>query len=133
MVTLNSKITHFLNVKFDKRNYLLWRSQFLPLLKLHNLKGLIDGTSPCPVRFLLPRRMLSPLSIRNTFAGSSLIRYSYAGLSPHSLRLFLFMSSASYLMVCSALWSESLCHPLELECSNSNTSYTPSKWATLLC
>jgi len=83
---------------------------------------------------LLPRRMLSPLSIQNTLAGSNLIRYSYAGLSPHSLRLFLLMSSASpHLMICDALWSEYLCHSPKLECSNSNTSCTPSRWAPLLC
>ena len=49
MVTPNPNITHFLNVKLDKKNYLLWHSQFLPLLKLYNLEDLIDGTSPCPV------------------------------------------------------------------------------------
>ena len=52
MVTLNPNFTHFLNIKLDKENYLLWRSQFLPLLKPHDLKGLIGGTSTCPVRFL---------------------------------------------------------------------------------
>jgi len=52
MVTPHPNITHFLNVKLDKRNYLLWRSQFLPLLKLHNLEGLVDGTFPCQARFL---------------------------------------------------------------------------------
>jgi len=52
MVTPNPIITHFLNIKLDKRNYLLWRSQFLPLLKLHDLEGLIDGTSQCLVQFL---------------------------------------------------------------------------------
>ena len=35
-----------------KGNYLLWRFQFLPLLKLHDLEGLIDGTFLCLVRFL---------------------------------------------------------------------------------
>ena len=52
MVTPNFNITHFLNVKLDKENYLLWRSQFLPLLKLYDLEGFVDGTSPCSVRFL---------------------------------------------------------------------------------
>jgi len=52
MVTPNPNITHFLNVKLDKRNYLLWRFQFLPLLKLHDLEGFIDETSSCSVRFL---------------------------------------------------------------------------------
>ena len=52
MVTPNSIITHFLNVKLEKENYLLWRSQFLSLLKLHDLEGLVDGTFPYSVRFL---------------------------------------------------------------------------------
>ena len=51
MVPPNPNITHFLNVKLDKGNYLLWRFQFFPLLKLHDLEGLVDGTSP--IRFLL--------------------------------------------------------------------------------
>ena len=50
MVTPNPNIIHLLNVKLDKG--LLWCSQFLPLLKLYDLEGLVDGTSPCPVRFL---------------------------------------------------------------------------------
>ena len=47
MVTPHPNITHFLNVKLDKENYLLWRSQFLPLLKLHDLEGLsVSGLVP---------------------------------------------------------------------------------------
>ena len=45
-------ITHFLNIKLDKGNFLVWRSQFLPILKLHDLEGLVDGTSLCPTKFL---------------------------------------------------------------------------------
>jgi len=52
MITPNPNITLFLNVKVHKENYLLWHSQFHPLLKLHDLKGLIDRTSLCPVQFL---------------------------------------------------------------------------------
>ena len=52
MVTSNPNITHFLNVKLDKGNYLLWCSQFLPLFKLHDLEGLVDGTSLCLIWFL---------------------------------------------------------------------------------
>jgi len=83
--------------------------------------------------FLLLRRMLSPLSIRNILVGSNLIRCSYAGLSPRSLRLFLLMLLASpHLVICGALWSEFLRHLPELECNNSNISCTPSRWAPLL-
>ena len=117
MVTPNPNITDFLNVKLDEGNYMRWRSQFLPLLSSTISKA--SSTEPLRVRsgsFHLPRRMLSPLSIQNTLAGSSLIRCSYVGLSPRSLWLFLLMSSASpHLVMCGALWSESLRHPPELE------------------
>jgi len=33
-------------------------------------------------------------------------------------------------MMCGALWSKSLCHPPKLECSNSNTNCTLSRWGT---
>ena len=52
MVTPNPNITLFLNVKLNEGNYLLWRSKFLLLLKLHDLKGLVDGPFSCPVWFL---------------------------------------------------------------------------------
>ena len=52
IVTPKPNITHFLNVKLDKGNYLLWLFQFPPLLKLHDLEGLVDETSLCPVWFL---------------------------------------------------------------------------------
>ena len=62
MITPNPNITHFLNIKLNKRNYLLWRFQFL--LKLHDLEGLIDETSPCLVRFLpSTEKDAQPLSI----------------------------------------------------------------------
>ncbi|KAF5206650.1 hypothetical protein FRX31_003766 [Thalictrum thalictroides] len=41
-------ITHFLNVKLDRTNYLLWRSQFIPILHVHDLLDFVDGTNTCP-------------------------------------------------------------------------------------
>lgn len=51
-IPLSSNIHHFLPIKLSPTNYLLWRSQFMPLLKGHNLMGFIDGTNPCPPIFV---------------------------------------------------------------------------------
>lgn len=42
-----------ISIKLDRSNYLLWRSQFLPFLRCHQLVGYVDGTLPCPPQFLL--------------------------------------------------------------------------------
>ncbi|KAJ8639207.1 hypothetical protein MRB53_015901, partial [Persea americana] len=51
-IPLSSNIHHFLPIKLSPTNYLMWRSQFMPLLKGHNLMGFIDGTNPCPPIFV---------------------------------------------------------------------------------
>lgn len=45
-------ITHLLNVKLDRTNYLLWRSQFILILHVHDLLGFVDGTNLCPQKCL---------------------------------------------------------------------------------
>jgi hypothetical protein len=35
-------------IKLNNKNYLSWKTQFGPLLKLHKLNGLIDGTTVAP-------------------------------------------------------------------------------------
>ncbi|OVA14959.1 hypothetical protein BVC80_8959g26 [Macleaya cordata] len=45
-------VNHLVSVKLDAHNYLLWRAQFLPLLRGYRLMGFVDGTHPCPPRFL---------------------------------------------------------------------------------
>ena len=37
-----------ITVKLTNDNYLLWRSQVVPLLRSHYLMGFVDGTYPCP-------------------------------------------------------------------------------------
>ena len=37
-----------------QRKLPLWRFQFLPLLKLHDIEGLVNGFSPCPVKDAQP-------------------------------------------------------------------------------
>jgi hypothetical protein len=34
--------------KLDDKNYLLWLSQVVPILKSHELMGIEDGSEPCP-------------------------------------------------------------------------------------
>jgi hypothetical protein len=34
--------------KLDDSNYLLWLSQVVPILKSHELMGIVDGSEPCP-------------------------------------------------------------------------------------
>ncbi|KAF6171287.1 hypothetical protein GIB67_036955 [Kingdonia uniflora] len=41
-------ITSLVSVKLDKDNYLLWRSQFEPVLNTTGLYGYVDGSIPCP-------------------------------------------------------------------------------------
>jgi hypothetical protein len=42
----------FLTYKLDESNYLLWLSQIVPILKGHELMGIVDGSEPCPPPFL---------------------------------------------------------------------------------
>lgn len=45
-----SSITHFISIKLDN-TYLNWVSQFLPVLRSHELMGIVDGNKLCPPRF----------------------------------------------------------------------------------
>ncbi|KAF6173286.1 hypothetical protein GIB67_026981 [Kingdonia uniflora] len=45
-------IHHLISVKLDQTNYLLWLTQFKPLLKGYDLEGYVDGTLVCPPRTL---------------------------------------------------------------------------------
>ncbi|KAK2985721.1 hypothetical protein RJ640_023688 [Escallonia rubra] len=47
--------THAFSVKLTSKNYLAWKTQFLPILNYENLHGHIDGTSSPP-----PKTIVSP-------------------------------------------------------------------------
>lgn len=47
-----SNIANFVSTRLDRDNYLLWRSQFLPILRANKLLKYIDGTALCPEKFL---------------------------------------------------------------------------------
>jgi hypothetical protein len=44
--------TQFAIVKLDGSNYLAWVSQFLPILRSHDLMGIVDNSEPCPPKYL---------------------------------------------------------------------------------
>ncbi|KAK2979066.1 hypothetical protein RJ640_026016 [Escallonia rubra] len=49
---LAPNITHLVFLKLDATNYILWKSQFIPVLISHDLLGYIDGTFPCPPQYI---------------------------------------------------------------------------------
>lgn len=40
-----------ISVKLNDSNYLLWISRFLPVLRSHDLMGIVNGSEPCPSKF----------------------------------------------------------------------------------
>jgi len=47
-------ITHLAPTKLDDHNYLPWEFQFQPILDTYGLMGIVDGSEPCPLKFLPP-------------------------------------------------------------------------------
>lgn len=54
-------VKQFRTKKLEQNRYLLWKSQFLPILWGHNLLGYIDGANPCP-----PKTIQDPETIGET-------------------------------------------------------------------
>jgi hypothetical protein len=47
-------VTHFIQPKLDSSSdYLNWTAQFIPLLKTHDLLGIVDGSSHAHQNFFL--------------------------------------------------------------------------------
>lgn len=44
--------THFIKLE-SCADYLNWVTQFQPVLKAHELVGIVDGSEPCPPKFLV--------------------------------------------------------------------------------
>jgi hypothetical protein len=45
-------IAHLCQSKLDDNNYLEWVFQFEPILKSHELMGIVDGSESCPPKFI---------------------------------------------------------------------------------
>lgn len=50
---LISNIGSLISIQLENHNYLLWKSQFLPMLKVHGLVSFVDGTVLWPPELLL--------------------------------------------------------------------------------
>ncbi|CAL8085961.1 unnamed protein product [Prunus armeniaca] len=50
MVSLPN-ISYVVSIKLDRTNYIIWKAQFLALLKSTGLIGYVDQTNPCPSQF----------------------------------------------------------------------------------
>jgi hypothetical protein len=53
-------IAHLCQSKLDDSNYLGWVFQFEPILKSHELMGIVDGFEPCPPNFILASNKTLP-------------------------------------------------------------------------
>lgn len=53
-------------MKLDGSNYLIWLSQFLPVLKSHDILGIVDGSGLCPPKFLLDDRGKDTSTLKDT-------------------------------------------------------------------
>lgn len=95
---LLTKIHHFLIVKLDSKNYLIWKFQFMPLLKGYALQGYVDGSLPCPSLSSLP--LILPL-IWHTQLGLSKINHL---LNLFLLRLLDLKHPAIYGLLCNAIF-----------------------------
>ena len=47
----HNTFNHPINIKLDRSNYLLRKSQIIPAIKGHNLGGFLFGTLPCPPKY----------------------------------------------------------------------------------
>ncbi|KAF3771637.1 hypothetical protein EJ110_NYTH59938 [Nymphaea thermarum] len=45
-------LQQYLNIKLTADNFLLWETQFMPLLYTYDLLGFIDGSKPCPNQYI---------------------------------------------------------------------------------
>ena len=59
-------VPNHVGVKLTPTNYLLWKTQFMPLLRSLGLVGLVDGTDLCP-----PSIVIAPPTFSQTVAASS--------------------------------------------------------------
>lgn len=71
---LFSNIGNLISIKLDSRNHLLWKSQFLPVLRAHGMVGFVDGSCICPPEFVLDSpEEVNPQRIKTFFVGSMLL------------------------------------------------------------
>lgn len=85
-----SDISNLVSTKLDRHNYLLWQSQFEPLLLSHDLMGFVDGTNEYPEKFLCDKEnkkttTSNPAYIEWNKQDQNLLSWLRATLSEHVL------------------------------------------------
>lgn len=50
------------SIKLTSTNFLVWKTQFSPILKCYNLRGHVDGSTPAP-----PETIINPTSKEEEF------------------------------------------------------------------
>ncbi|KAA8544909.1 hypothetical protein F0562_019696 [Nyssa sinensis] len=55
-IFLLSNIYNLITTRLDSSNYVAWKFQISSILKVHSLIGYIDGTHPCPSKFIQDER-----------------------------------------------------------------------------
>jgi hypothetical protein len=54
-------------VQFDEQNYMTWVFQFRPILRTNDLMGIVDGSEPCPPKFIPGLTVDSPAQLNPAF------------------------------------------------------------------
>ena len=52
LVSIVSNLNFTLSIKLERGNYLIWRSQILPILTGHGIDGFVIGMKPCLDEFI---------------------------------------------------------------------------------
>ncbi|KAL5718134.1 hypothetical protein ACHQM5_011070 [Ranunculus cassubicifolius] len=85
-----TNVTYLLPVKLEgATNYLVWRSQFNPLLTIYDLEGFLDGSSTCPKQ-LSPGENGSPAAVNLEYIlwkkqDQILLSWIFSSLTEHVL------------------------------------------------
>ncbi|KAJ8627973.1 hypothetical protein MRB53_021280 [Persea americana] len=86
---LCTNITHLVIVKLDKENFLLWQSQFEPLLHYNDLYSHVDGSTPCPIHYLQgtsrTQQTLNPAHTSLQKQDQTLVSWIKSTLTEHAL------------------------------------------------
>jgi hypothetical protein len=54
-------------IQLDEQNYMAWVFQFRPILRTNDLMGIVDGSEPCPPKFIPGRTSDSPAQLNPAF------------------------------------------------------------------
>ncbi|GAV75464.1 LOW QUALITY PROTEIN: UBN2_3 domain-containing protein, partial [Cephalotus follicularis] len=89
-----TNIIQHLPIKLDRSNYLLWKSQFLPLLHAHDLYGYVDGSFLCPPQFLPSNPTHNPAYTLWHKQDQIILSWIYASLTEHSMTHVISLTSS---------------------------------------